>query len=264
MNSGGIYSELLKREIPEGNPQTHLQNRQWRHWLTDPRRAEDQTVQHRVVVVCVILSTRRLSMFMSISHYRQWWQSSHPLDRSQWIHCRLFWLIIQKNCPMWEQVYNSWLSGLICDHLLELLLSCSSFSYRSHRSSILPEVPPVGFTLKAAFYFCHIVARLQLSEVALLQIGCMCVCWGGGLESGTAGSVCVCLSHHILLQEWGHNLLLCSRNLTHAGNCISFVHMTLRVGVMAHMCMYVCGASWRSFYQRSGETDNSWPFIDSF
>lgn len=51
-----------------------------------------------------------------------------------------------------------------------------------------------------------------------------------------------CLSHHILLQEWGHNLLLCSRNLTRAGNCISFVHMTLRVGVIVRMCMcvYVC------------------------
>lgn len=38
----------------------------------------------------------------------------------------------------------------------------------------------MDFTLKAAFYFCHIVARLQLSEVVLLQIGCVCVYVGGG------------------------------------------------------------------------------------
>lgn len=44
MNSGGISAELLKREIPEGNPQTQ----------TDSRRAQRQTAQRRVVVVCVI------------------------------------------------------------------------------------------------------------------------------------------------------------------------------------------------------------------
>lgn len=96
--------------------------------------------------------------------------------------------------------------------------------------------------------------------------------WGGGAweldrwECVLRVKESECLSHHILLQEWGHNLLLCSRNLTRAGNCISFVHMTLRVGVIVRMCMcvYVCGASRRSFYRRSGEAGNSWPFIDSF
>lgn len=113
------------------------------------------------------------------------------------------------------------------------------------------------------------VARLQLSEVVLLQLGRV----EGGLESRIAGSVCtcvcvkerVCLSHHILLQEWGHNLPLCSRNLTRAGNCISLVHMTLCVGVIVRMCMYVCVEHrGEAPNRRSEEAGNSWPFIDSF
>lgn len=78
--------------------------------------------------------------------------------------------------------------------------------------------------------------------------------------------MCVCVSHHILIQEWGHNLLLRSRNLTRAGNCISFFHMTPCVGVI--VCMCVCmsggGGSKAKHQPEVWGSSNSWPFIDSF